>query len=246
MIQSLIKVVHNVQDALGLPVNYTHHEFTEFKRRLDWSAVDRDRIARLANVLDTTEDAIQGYVEEARQIECQEKEDDAAEAWSGIGNPMGRTDRLTLYCAVRAATPQLAVETGTAAGASALYILTAMERNGHGRLISIDAAQDRRNVGRLIPSHLRDRVELVAGNSLNVLPKLDLAGIDFFLHDSLHRYRYMLAEYRFALHNFAERGVLCSHDVLATNAWKHVAAWTGVQRMAVVKNFGVLRFQRGG
>jgi hypothetical protein len=83
-------------------------------------------------------------------------------------------------------------------------------------------------------------MELVTGTSHDVLPDLDLSGFDFFLHDSEHTYRNMMAEYAFAFRHFGARGVLCSHDVLMTNAWKHIVRRRRIKRSVVIKNFGVL------
>jgi len=240
MLQTLVRTVHGIQDRFGLPVNYTAKEFQHFKDQLDWSAIDADRVRLLAQMFGLCHETIGNFVAEAEAIEAEEMLEDDSGRWQGVGSPMGRTDRLTLYAAIRASRPQLVAETGTAAGASAVYILKAMEANQQGRLISVDATPDRANVGRLIPSELRARVELVAGNSLRVLPRCDLRELDFFLHDSCHTYRHMTAEYEFALSHFAGRGVLCSHDVLKTNAWKHVIQRHKVTQTAVVKNFGVL------
>lgn len=240
------RVLNRMRDVLGLPVDFSHDEFLHAKQSLDWSALDTRRIQTLASVFSRSQDEIRAYVEEAEAIEVAEKADGEEEGWSGVGNPMGRTDRLTLYATIRAFVPRLAIETGTGAGASSTYILEAMRRNGEGRLISIDASPNRENVGRLIPESLRDRMQLMTGSSLEVLPDLDLRTLDFFLHDSDHSYRNMMAEYEFALRHFRDRGVLCSHDVLMTNAWKHIVRRHGIKRSTVIKNFGVLAWAREG
>ena len=86
-------------------------------------------------------------------------------------------------------------------------------------------------------------MQLVTGHSLDVLPRLNLEGLDFFLHDSEHSYQNMLAEYEFAFRHFRDRGVLCSHDVLMTNAWKHIVKRRRIKRSTVIKNFGVLAYE---
>jgi predicted O-methyltransferase YrrM len=240
------RTLNRLKDAVGLPVDFSHDEFLRAKQSLDWSAIDARRIQTLASVFNRPQDEIRAYVEEAEAIDVAEKVDGEEEGWSEVGNPMGRTDRLTLYATVRAFVPRLAIETGTGAGASSVYILAAMHRNGEGRLISIDASPHRDNVGRLVPDSLRDRMELLKGSSLEALPGLDLRDFDFFLHDSDHAYRNMMAEYEFAFRHFRDRGALCSHDVLMTNAWKHIVRRHGIKRSTVIKNFGVLAWTREG
>jgi predicted O-methyltransferase YrrM len=133
------------------------------------------------------------------------------------------------------------VETGTAAGASATYILTALERNGKGCLYSIDIEQDGKNCGRLIPDYLSPRVHIRTGNSLSVLPELlkEIEAIDFFLHDSLHTYEHMMAEYEMLYRHMKCDGVICSHDVLLTNAWKHFIKRYHLHKWGMVKNLGI-------
>ena len=237
------RALHRVKDAVGLPVDFSHEEFLRAKRNLDWTAIDRRRVETLASVFSRPQHEIRTYVEEAERIEVDKRPTDAGKDWLGVGNPMGRTDRLTLYATVRAFVPHLVVETGTGAGAASVYILAAMRENGNGRLVSIDATSEPENVARLVPDSLRSRMQLVTGHSLDVLPRLNLEGLDFFLHDSEHSYQNMLAEYEFAFRHFRDRGVLCSHDVLMTNAWKHIVNRRRIKRSTVIKNFGVLAYE---
>jgi predicted O-methyltransferase YrrM len=233
--------VHHLKDKLGLPVNYTDAEFSAFKKSLDWSSLPHDRIRLLSDIFNGQDDHMQTYINEAEEIVIEEKNELSPDAFTGVGNPMGRTDRITLYAAIRAARPEVVVETGTAAGASATYILEALERNGQGCLYSVDVEHRDRLSGRLIPEHLRPRVHIRTGDSLSVLPELlkEAGNVDFFLHDSLHTYVHMMAEYEMVYHHMKHGGVICSHDVLLTNAWKHFIKRYRLDRWGMVKNLGM-------
>jgi predicted O-methyltransferase YrrM len=237
----LTKGVHYLKDKLGLPVNYTDVEFSAFKQSLDWSRLPHDRIRVLCVIFSNQDDHIKTYVSEAEEIAIEEKNELSRGAFRGVGNPMGRTDRITLYAAIRAARPKVVVETGTAAGASATYILEALERNGQGRLYSVDVEHRDRLSGHLIPEHLRARVHMRTGDSLSVLPELlqEAGNVDFFLHDSLHTYVHMMAEYEMVYQHMRHGGVICSHDVLLTNAWKHFIKRYRLQKWGMVKNLGI-------
>jgi predicted O-methyltransferase YrrM len=159
---------------------------------------------------------------------------------------MGKTDRITLYAAVRVSKPKVVIETGTAAGASATYILEALEKNGEGCLYSVDIAHKDEVIGRLIPDRLRSRVHIRTGNSLLVLPELldEVGSVDFFLHDSLHTYVHMMEEYEMVFRYMNAGGAVCSHDVLLTNAWKHFTTQHGLHKQGMVKNLGICLIEK--
>jgi len=175
--KQLTRGVHYLQDKLGLPVNYTDLEFASFKESLDWSSLSHDRVSLLSMVFASPPAQIQRYIGEAEEIVIEEKNELSPHAFQGVGNPMGRTDRITLYGAIRAAKPKVVVETGTAAGASATYIL--------------------------------------------------------------HTYVHMMAEYELLYPHLRDGGVMCSHDVLLTNAWKHFVKRYRLLKWGMVKNLGI-------
>lgn len=79
------------------------------------------------------------------------------------------------------------------------------------------------------------------GDSLAILPRLfaEIGPIDLFLHDSHHAYAHMMAEYEIALRHVQPGGVLASHDVLHSNAWRHFLRRHRIERFAEIRNFGV-------
>ncbi|HOW28321.1 MAG TPA: class I SAM-dependent methyltransferase [Elusimicrobiota bacterium] len=129
-----------------------------------------------------------------------------------------------LYTIVRRLAPETVVETGVANGASSTFILSALERNGTGRLHSIDqpVAEDGltflppgKAPGWLVPDSLRARWTLTLGDTHRELPPLleRLTPIDLFLHDSDHSYETMRFEYTAAWRALRPGGWLISDDI---------------------------------
>ncbi len=208
------------------PVTFTEQEVESTKRRLDGrntrsariqSHDTTARLLRIARTLGLDDEKALAYIEEARQVQLS-----TARASGGVklGSPMCFEDRCTVYLVTRAIRPAVAVETGVAHGVSSAYILAAMEAAACGHLHSVELRDDP-GIGQVIPGDLCTRWSLHTGNSQEILPAL-LARhgpIDMFLHDSMHRYRFMKREYEQAWPCITPGGVLCSHDVLATNAF---------------------------
>jgi predicted O-methyltransferase YrrM len=243
-IQRFMFAARELKSMLGLPVSYRDHEFSYVKGRTDWSRLPAQRISLLSNLFCTEADAIMTAVDEAEAIAIDECPALRPATGAEIGNPMGVTDRITLYVVIRLCKPSVAVETGSAAGASAIYILTAMDRNCRGILYSIDSAADRSHLGCLVPVALRDRLKLRYGNSLALIPEIagEAGAVDFFLHDSLHTYAHMTAEYElFYRHMATSGGVICSHDILMSNAWDHFIQRHRLKSWGAVKNLGICR-----
>lgn len=149
-----------------------------------------------------------------------------------------------IYTLIRAAEPEIVVETGVANGFTTLLILEALSANGSGHLYSIDlpntddrsAGPDAKqfipegeNPGWIIPDRLTGQWTLQLGNARQLLPKLleDEGKIDIFIHDSKHTYDHMLFEYETAWPHVVDRGVLISDDIDANDAFSDFA--TNVQ-----------------
>jgi predicted O-methyltransferase YrrM len=242
--QRFMFAARELKSMLGLPVSYRDHEFSYLKGRTDWSRLPAQRISMLSNLFCTETDAIRTAVEEAEAIAIDQCPALRPATGAEIGNPMGTTDRITLYVVIRLCKPIVAVETGSAAGASAIYILTAMEKNRRGILYSIDSAVDRTHLGCLVPEGLRGRLSLRYGNSLTLIPEIagEAGAVEFFLHDSLHTYAHMTAEYElFFRHMATSGGVICSHDILMSNAWDHFIKRHRLKRWGALKNLGICR-----
>lgn len=96
-----------------------------------------------------------------------------------------------MYALVRKLKPTNVVETGVCNGLSSFCVLSALERNGHGQLLSVDYPDEKRvpdgeSPGWIVPDSLRHRWELTIGKSQEELPEMidDIDQIDLFLHDT--------------------------------------------------------------
>lgn len=233
-------LVQLLRDALGLPVTFSDRVANRRKSRLSGEAVAQARETEIARVLECSREEVAGFVDEARALALSAERDRLENELVGIDSPMSTDDSFSLYAVARAAEVRLAVETGTAAGASALYLSHAMQRNGGGRLHSVDVVDDDLQIGVMVSRDLRPHVDFHRGNSLEVLPGIfrTQAPIDLFVHDSLHEYSHMMAEYELALGAVRSGGVIASHDVMHSNAWRHFLRRHRLERAAEIRNFG--------
>ena len=124
------------------------------------------------------------------------------------------------WCLARHLRPQRIVETGVARGLTTRVLLEALERNGRGRLWSIDLppllerslAQE---TGAAVPERLHARWTLLRGSSRKLLPGLvaDLSQIDVFVHDSMHTARNLRFELEQVWPALAPGGAMLIDDV---------------------------------
>lgn len=155
-----------------------------------------------------------------------------------------------LYIITRILKPKIFVETGVNEGSSSQAILIAMKKNNYGKLYSIDLPDlknledstsydlNDKELGFLVPKNLRDRWELIIGDSKNLLNSLLLESkeIDIFLHDSLHTYNHMKFEFNESWPFIRKKGLLLSHDV----QWNHA-----FREFSKNKDFHVFRYNVG-
>jgi predicted O-methyltransferase YrrM len=168
----------------------------------------------------------------------------------------------SLYVITRLLRPRVVVETGVFDGLSSSFILQAMKDNGVGKLISIDLpAQDtirgsthrmRESTlppncgpGWVIPNCLRERQEMILGDSKVLLPAVlaEQREIDVFLHDSLHTFEHQWFEYSAAWPALSSGGLLLSDDIFWNAAFHRFCAKVGRLYM-IHEGLGVA--QRGG
>lgn len=156
-----------------------------------------------------------------------------------------------LYSLVRITRPEIVVETGVAAGVSSSFILYALEKNGWGKLYSVDLhyregvfTPSNKKLGWIVPQELRSRWTLVLGESIKVLPKLlaDLRKIDIFLHDSRHLYKTMISEYTIAWPFLKDGGLLLSDDVVCNDAFLEFSG-RFKQNPSIFSRIGAIRKQ---
>jgi Methyltransferase domain len=134
--------------------------------------------------------------------------------------------RVVLYVLLRRTKPELVIETGILHGLTSAFMLRALDRNGTGRLISIDlpsyletgpSNQDgfqdtlpaQREPGWVVAPDIRRHWEIKIGKSVDMLPAA-IGGkeIGLFLHDSEHTYSTMWSEFNLAWPALTEGGFL--------------------------------------
>ena len=155
---------------------------------------------------------------------------------------------VELYALVRAARPDLVVETGVSSGVSSAHLLQALRANRHGRLVSIDLPTRQRgptlargesivslppgrSSGWAVPARLRRGWDLRIGPAQELIPALATGGapIGLFLHDDLHTEAHLAFELRTLRSHFAPGAI-----VLADNT-----AWTGAAFPEFARRVGV-------
>ena len=168
-----------------------------------------------------------------------------------------------LYAIIRKFQPQMAVETGVCAGFSTAFILQALQKNGTGRLHSIDlpevvgeeysdgvfwegkggaVAPPGKSSGWAVPEALKSRWELITGKTQEELPPLleRLGTIDFFMHDSEHSYECMMFEYVTAYDRLRAGGVLMTDDTKWNDSFFDFAKTKGKRTTEITKNVALL------
>jgi hypothetical protein len=129
-----------------------------------------------------------------------------------------------VWCLARHLPAATVVETGVARGITSRVILEALERNGGGRLCSIDLpALDtafHSEIGAAVPSELRGRWTYVNGTSRSRLPGLlgELGTIDLFVHDSSHTARNLRFELEHAWRALG-KGAAVADDIERNDAF---------------------------
>jgi len=130
-----------------------------------------------------------------------------------------------IWCLIRLLRPENVVETGVAHGVTSRVILEALQRNGKGRLWSIDRPTLERKledqVGVAVGDRFSDRWTLIRGSSRRCLPRLlkQLGEIDLFIHDSLHTERNVRFEIEHAWKALSDGGVMLVDDIDANHAF---------------------------
>ena len=119
-----------------------------------------------------------------------------------------------IYSIIRERQPDTIIETGIGRGVTSTFILAALQKNGHGKLISIDKGTE---TGQLVVNGLKLNWERKIGKTSDVLPTIDQP-IDIFLHDSLHTYDNMSFEFEWANQHLPSGGLVLSHDIGTNNS----------------------------
>src|SRR6266446_4333024 len=141
---------------------------------------------------------------------------------------MWTLDCATLYALTRWQRPAVVVESGGFGGMSSAFIVKAFVDEGltTAKLYSIEWNADCEQ-GALVPNDLRLQFVPLRGKVEDFVQRDQLpASIDMFLHDSSHRHRHMLWEFREFWARLRDRGLLVSHDVNLNAAFPEFVAKT--------------------
>ena len=133
----------------------------------------------------------------------------------GSKSSMGIFDSAVLMALARKFSPAICVETGGNLGMSSSFILQGMHEAGieAGKLLSVEV-NPIIPVGSMIPERLKSGFTPMIGDVKQFMKKEVFPDqIDFFLHDSSHRYKYQYLEFRYFWKKLKPKGVLVSHDV---------------------------------
>jgi hypothetical protein len=140
-------------------------------------------------------------------------------AFGGWDDGDTRLVRLA-WCLTRHLRPERILETGVARGLTTRAVLEALERNGRGRLWSIDLPpllehSLAKETAVAVPPHLYDGWTLISGSSRRVLPALiaQLGTVDLFVHDSMHTTRNLMFELECVWPALAPGGAVLIDDV---------------------------------
>ena len=145
--------------------------------------------------------------------------------------------RILLYILIRLYRPSLCLETGVFYGGTTCFILNALRKNGHGRLISIDYQADyiepesrhylvgdsesipkELDVGFLVHQAQKERWELIRGNSLLEIPKIS-GQIDFYNHDSDHAFDFIKQEMNLVWEKLTQNAIIMADDLDWSNGF---------------------------
>lgn len=149
-----------------------------------------------------------------------------------------RLFRILLYIVLRVERPAIVVETGVLHGMTTLFLLRALERNGGGRLVSIDLPSYSESgpsnqdgyvatlptgcePGWMVPRKRYPNWQLKLGSSFDVLPDLhdEIGTVDLFCHDSDHTFPVMWFELDWAWRNIGDHGLIVCDNIEANTAF---------------------------
>ncbi len=183
-----------------------------------------------------------------KKVMFRKRMDEAREYLGHSSGGMGKDACTLLYILCRIIKPRIVIETGVANGFSTASILQALEDNQAGKHYSIELHHKEivtipvgKELGWVIPEHLKHRWHLKLGESLKVLPCLlkELGTTDIFLHDSRHTYRTMMKEYTIMWPYLHKGALLLSHDVKFNDAFLDFSDKVGYTPV-VISNIGAI------
>jgi len=145
--------------------------------------------------------------------------------------------RIMLYILVRLYRPAVCLETGVFYGGNTSFILNALRRNRHGKLISFDLPGneiDRKlrhhlvgdsedvpqglDTGFMVHEVLKERWTFIRGDSLTEIPGID-EKIGLYIHDSDHSFNFITTEMNLAWGKLNDDAIILADDVDWSNGF---------------------------
>jgi len=150
-------------------------------------------------------------------------------------------ERVLIYLLIRYFKPDNVLETGVYYGGNSAFALLAMDKNKKGKMISIDFPDSEiRETSNIIPRHilvgdtelytsslrpgfmiplgLKERWELIEGDSLAIIPDLKQT-FDLYIHDSDHSMEFLSKEIELTWKKLSDNAVLLVDDIDWSNAF---------------------------
>ena len=151
-----------------------------------------------------------------------------------------RSSRVLLYVLLRHLRPQHCLETGVYYGGNTAFMLAALNRNGFGKLTSVDLpdVQIRKDQGTerhplvgdselyaealspgfIVPGYLRPSWTFIEGDSHRVIPRLE-GPFDFYIHDSDHSFGFVNTEMTLVRPRLTPKAVVVVDDIDWSNGF---------------------------
>ena len=146
--------IYILRQLTGLPHNKTRRQIRTIKATFDPLAIQGYRINLIATMSGLPEAAVREFDTEVHAVAPRFR--DNGTYWLKRAVSISDRDGISLYALVLALKPEMCVETGAGGEASSAHILSALQRNGEGRLVSVDVeSRHQASYGELIPQHLR-------------------------------------------------------------------------------------------
>lgn len=108
---------------------------------------------------------------------------------------------------IRLLEPEVVVETGTDKGLGTLLMARALQKNGKGRVLTLDIDP---YSGSLIDLSKWPNIEILRGDSISLLPSIKK--IDIFIHDSNHDPEYEFDEFCAIESALVEKSIVLSDN----------------------------------
>lgn len=167
--------------------------------------------------------------------------------WMGV-------QRILMYVVMRLKQPEIVVETGVFYGGNTAFLLNGLRKNGKGKLYSFDlpggAEQDSArhhmvgnsedianglDIGFIVHPNLKPQWELIRGDSLKELPKLN-AKVDVFMHDSDHAFDFISKEFNIIWDKLKSDAVVMADDLDWSNGFFKVCVDRKLFPMIITDN----------